>query len=48
MDDGDATRGAMMALAAASSTAASTAATPNPPAAVAYSDAGSYTVCMSL
>lgn len=48
MDDGDATRGAMMAVLATTSTADSTAATPNPPAAVAYSEAGSYTVCMSL
>jgi prepilin-type N-terminal cleavage/methylation domain-containing protein len=48
MDDGDAMRGAMMAVAATTSTAGSTAATPNPPVAEAYDDVRAYTVCMSL
>lgn len=48
IDDGDAMRGAMMAVAATTSTAGSTAPTPNPPAAEAYDEVRAYTVCASL
>jgi len=47
LDDGNALRGSMMAVRATTSTANSTAATPNPPPAEAYDDALAYTVCMS-
>lgn len=48
IDDGDATRGAMMAVAATTTTIGSTAATPNPPSPEAYDQVSAYTVCMSL
>lgn len=47
LDDGDATRGSMMAVRATTSTANSTAATPSPPPAEPYDEALAYTVCMS-